>query len=98
MGGIDVKNVDFKEVLTECGGPDLSAVNLDGLNMTTTPLPSMPGSATVDLGGATFEGTDVAKCIEVVENMEDDTVLDDSAVGSRLVVAFGLAMSFIFRR
>lgn len=51
--GIDVKNVDIKEILTECGGPDLAQVSLDGLNMTTKPLPSMPASATVDLGNTT---------------------------------------------
>jgi len=92
---IDVSNIDFKKVVSECGGPDLKDVDLDGLDLTKNP-PTMPESATVDLGDLKFEGTDVGKCIEVVESLDDDAVLDDAAVESRLVVAFGVALSFIF--
>lgn len=93
--GKGVEEFDFKKVVKECGGPDLSDVNLDGLDLTKDP-PEMPASATVDLGTLTFDGTDVAKCIERVESLEDDGVLDDAAVESRLAVAFGVALSFIF--
>jgi len=93
--GINVSSTDFKRILIECGGPDLTDVQLDTLDLTTE-KPSMPESATVDLGDVKFEGFDVGRCIEAVESLEDDQYAYDAAVQSRLAIGFGVALSFIF--